>query len=108
MKISERSNPVGYQAALVRAALRAGIDHTASDDDLDDAATEAGLRPAALEQTREVVRGVLESPVDFVDDCNQDVAFAVFNAADEGRPLVVVGADGRRVVMEPHPIEESA
>ncbi|MGX1025414.1 hypothetical protein RKD37_000147 [Streptomyces ambofaciens] len=108
MKISERSNPVGYQAALVRASLHAGIDHTASDDDLDDAATKAGLRPAALEQTREIVRGALESPVDFVDDCNQDVAFAVFNAAAEGRPLVVVGTDGSRVVMEPHAVEESA
>ncbi|MFI5688417.1 hypothetical protein [Streptomyces sp. NPDC051636] len=108
VKISERSNPVGYQAALVRAALRAGIDHTASDADLDQAATEAGLRPAALEQTREVVRSALESPVDFAEDCNQDVTFAVFNAAGEGRPLVVIGADGRSVVMEPHPVEESA
>ncbi|MFC7830945.1 hypothetical protein [Streptomyces sp. NPDC057375] len=54
------------------------------------------------------MRGVLQSPVDFVDDCNQDVAFAVFNAAAEGRPLVVVGADGRRVVMQPHAVEESA
>lgn len=108
MKISERSNPVGYQTALVRAALRAGIDHTASDTDLDQAATEAGLRPAALAQTREVVRGVLESPIDFAEDCSQDVTFAVFNAADEGRPLVVVGADGRQFVMEPHPVKESA
>ncbi|MEU0390046.1 hypothetical protein [Streptomyces chartreusis] len=108
MKISERSNPVGYQAALVRAALRAGIDHTASDADLDQAATEAGLRPAALEQTREVVQGALESLVDFAEDCNQDVTFAVFNAADEGHPLVVIGADGRSVVMEPHSVEESA
>ncbi|MFC7831084.1 hypothetical protein [Streptomyces sp. NPDC057375] len=49
MKISELSDPVGYQAALVRASLHASIDHTASDDDLDDAATEAGLRPAAFE-----------------------------------------------------------
>jgi hypothetical protein len=108
VKISERSNPLGYQVALVRAALRAGIDHTASDADLDQAATEAGLRPTALEQTRETVRDALESPVDFTDDCNQDVAFALFNAADEGRPLVVIGADGRSVVMEPRPVEESA
>jgi hypothetical protein len=108
VKISERSNPVGYQTALVRAALRADIDHTASDADLDQAATEAGLRPAALERTREAVRDALESPVDFAEDCSQDVTFAVFNAADEGRPLVVIGADGRRFVMEPHPVPESA
>jgi hypothetical protein len=37
VKISERSNPVGYQTALVRAALRAGIDHTADADPVDDA-----------------------------------------------------------------------
>ncbi|WP_331736805.1 hypothetical protein OG426_55410 (plasmid) [Streptomyces canus] len=108
MKISERSNPVGYQTALVRAALRAGIDHTASDVDLDQAATEAGLRPTALKETREAVRAALESPIDFIGDCSQDVTFAVFNAADEGRPLVVISADGRRVVMEPHPVNESS
>lgn len=108
MKISERTNAVGYQAALVRAALSAGVDHDASDADLDRVATEAGLRPAALSGTREAVRSALEAPVDFAEDGNQDVAFALFNAADEGRPLVVIGADGRRVVMEPHPLEASA
>ncbi|MGW4784894.1 hypothetical protein [Streptomyces sp. NPDC004230] len=108
MRISERSNPVGYQVALVRAALRAGVTHEASDADLDQAAAAAGLRPAVQEQSRTAVRAALESPVDFADTCNQDVAFAVFNAVDESCPLVVIDALGRRFVLEPHPAEEPA
>ncbi|MFF7764217.1 hypothetical protein [Streptomyces griseorubiginosus] len=108
MKVSERTNPVGYQTALVRAALRARIDHTASDADLDQAATEAGLRPAAFTRTREIVREALEAPVDFMEDFNQDIAEALVGAAEEGRPLVVIDAFGRRFVMEPHPVKEPA
>ncbi|MEU0947529.1 hypothetical protein ABZ379_33245 [Streptomyces canus] len=67
MKISERSNPVGYQAALVSAALRSGVAHDAPDADLDQAATTAGLRPPALTESREAVRYALECPVDFMD-----------------------------------------
>lgn len=108
-KTSERSNPAVYRAALVSAALRAGVDHGASDTDLDRAASEAGLRPPALARTREVVRFALECPVDFMgDDANQDIAQAVFDAANEGTPLVVIASGGRRVVMVPQPVEESA
>ncbi|WP_316782937.1 hypothetical protein [Streptomyces sasae] len=107
MRFSERSNPVAYQATLAHSALRAGVNHTASDADLDQAAIEAGLRPAARDQTREAVRDALESPVDFADTSAKDASFALFNTADTGRPLLVVGADGRRFVLEPYPVEAS-
>ncbi|MER6187748.1 hypothetical protein [Streptomyces sp. NPDC001652] len=107
MKISERSNPARYQAALVQAALRSGVGHDASDADLDQAATAAGLRAPALTGSREAVRYALECPVDFMgDDSNQDIAQALFDAAIERRPLVVLDQRGRPVVMLPQPVEE--
>ncbi|WP_189786724.1 hypothetical protein [Streptomyces capitiformicae] len=108
MKISERSNPARYQGALVSAALSSGVGHDAPDADLDQAATTAGLRPPALAASREAVRYALECPVDFMgDDSNQDIAQAVFDAASERRPLVVLDHRGRPVVMVPQPVEES-
>ncbi|GGX58148.1 hypothetical protein [Streptomyces chartreusis] len=109
MKISERSSPARYRAALVGAALRSGVAHDALDGDFDQAATTAGLRPPALTESREAVRYALECPVDFMgDDSNQDIAQAVFDAACERRPLVVLDNGGRPVVMVPQPVEESA
>ncbi|MFG2424983.1 hypothetical protein ACGFWD_38980 [Streptomyces sp. NPDC048448] len=37
---------------------------------------------------------------------NQDIAQAVFDAADEGHPLIVIAADGRRIVMVPQQVED--
>lgn len=116
MKISERSNPVRYQAALVSAALRSGVAHDMPDADLDQAAIAAGLRPPALAELREAVRYALECPVDFMDVTDSpdavvggnDIGQAVFDAATERRPLVVFDGDGRPVVMVPQPVEESA
>jgi hypothetical protein len=109
VKISERSNPTRYQGALVSAALSSGVGHDASDADLDQAATTAGLRPPTLAASREAVQFALECPVDFMgDDSNQDIAQAVFDAANELRPLVVLDHRGRPVVMVPQPVEESA
>jgi hypothetical protein len=116
VKISERSNPARYQAALVGAALRSGVGHDASDADLDQAASTAGLRPPALAESREAVRGALQCPVDFMDVTDSpdavvggnDIGQAVFDAASERRPLVVFDGDGRPVVMVPQPVEESA
>jgi len=107
-KISERAFPARYRAALVRAALRAGVTSGASDLELDRAAIEAGLRPPALAETREAARYALDNPVDFMDDSNQDIAQSLFDSASDGRPLVVRDARRRLVVMEPQPVEESA
>ncbi|OEV11326.1 hypothetical protein [Streptomyces nanshensis] len=105
-KVSERANPARYQAALIRAALRAGLADDVSEAALDQAATEAGLRPAKYASTRDAVRYAIENPVSFADDCNQDIAFAVFDAAETGRSLVVVDARGERSVMTPEPVED--
>ncbi|MFI6658141.1 hypothetical protein ACIBL8_21760 [Streptomyces sp. NPDC050523] len=108
MKISERSNPVGYQAALVRALLRAGLDHNADDATLDDVATATGLRPPTQVETRESVRTALESPLNLIEDSNQDAWHAIAFALEDRRVLVVVGADGHRTVMVPQPVSEPA
>ncbi|MFG3517600.1 hypothetical protein [Streptomyces bobili] len=115
MKISERGNPARYRAALVSAALNSGVGHDASDADLDQAATGAGLRPPALTASREAVRVALQCPVDFMDVTDSpdavvggnDIGQAVFDAASELRPLVVLDHRGRPVVMVPQPVEES-
>jgi hypothetical protein len=39
---------------------------------------------------------------------SQDIAQAVFDAANDGHPLVVIASGGRRVVMVPQRVEESA
>ena len=109
MEIREQNNPARYQAALASAALSSGIGHDASDADLDQAARTAGLRAPALASSREAVRSALQCPVDFMgNDSNQDIAQALFDAASERRPLVVIDGDGRPVVMVPQPVEESA
>ncbi len=108
MKISERSNPVGYQAALVRAVLRAGLDHDVDDAALDEVATTTGLRPPIQVKTREGVRAALESPLNLIEDSNQDAWHAIAFALEDRRVLVVVGTDGRRTVMVPQPVGESA
>ena len=64
---------------------------------------------AVVAKTREAVLFALECPVDFMgSDSSQDIAQAVFDAADEGNPLIVIASGGRRVVMVPQPVEESA
>ncbi|MEV6532806.1 hypothetical protein AB0M86_24995 [Streptomyces sp. NPDC051639] len=113
-RITERTQPAAYQAALVRSVLSTGAQRDLTDSDLDQAALAAGLRPPSQPGTRDAVRAVLECPVDFL--CldpspealtgNQDIAQAVFDAADEGHPLIVIAADGRRIVMVPQQVED--
>ncbi|MFJ4931615.1 hypothetical protein [Streptomyces sp. NPDC088736] len=112
-RISERTQPAAYQAALVHSVLNTGTHRDLTDSDLDQAALAAGLRPPSQPGTRDAVRTALACPVDFL--CldsnpealtdNQDIAQAVFDAADEGHPLVVIAADGRRIVMVPQQAE---
>src|SRR4051812_42080307 len=116
MQVSEGSNPAHYQAALVSAALSSGGGHDPSDADLDQAATTAGLRPPALAASREAVRAALQCPVDFMDVTDSpdavvggnDIGQAVFDAASELRPLVVLDHRGRPVVMVPQAVEGPA
>lgn len=115
-RITERTQPAAYEAALVRGVLRTGAHHDIPDSDLDRIAREAGLRPPALPATRAAVRLALESPVDFFGSDpspeavtgSQDIAQAVVDAANDGHPLVVITTDGRRIVMVPQPVEEPA
>ncbi|GHF33319.1 hypothetical protein GCM10018772_68680 [Streptomyces fumanus] len=62
-----------------------------------------------LAASREAVRFALQCPVDFMgDDSNQDIAQALFDAASERHPLVVLDHQGRPVVMVPRPVGEPA
>ncbi|MER6706799.1 hypothetical protein [Streptomyces fumanus] len=55
------------------------------------------------------MRFALQCPVDFMgDDSNQDIAQALFDAASERHPLVVLDHQGRPVVMVPRPVGEPA
>ena len=105
--ITERVGHIHYIAALVGAVLRHGADHTASDADLDRIAAAAGLRPPAGAETRAAVRAAIEEPVDFMDNCSQDATQALFDAAAEGRVLLVVGAQRCRTVMVPQQVHEA-
>ena len=104
--ISERTDNIHYQAALVQAVLRGGVDLQVGEADLDRIAAAAGLRPPARTETREAVLAAIEAPVDFMDTCSQDATQALFDAAAEHRVLVVVGAQGNRTVMVPQQVQE--
>ncbi|MET8411123.1 hypothetical protein ABZV34_23980 [Streptomyces sp. NPDC005195] len=115
-RITERTQPAAYQAALVHAVLNAGLE-AASDSDLDRLARAAGLRPPVQPETRDGVRMAVECPVDFLGlapsspdavTSSQDIAQTVFDAANEGHPLVVIDADGRPIVLVPQPTSDTA
>lgn len=98
---TQSGDPAAYRARLTAAAVHYNLDgRAAAGEQLDWVATGA-LLDKPTEDSREVVTTALECAVDFSETCAQDVAQEVFDAAADGRPLVVVTADGRKVVLAP-------
>ncbi|MGY1548320.1 hypothetical protein [Streptomyces sp. MN6] len=98
---SERTNPAAYRARLTAAAVRYNLDaESVSGESLNWVAVGAELEKPT-EASREVVATALEGTVDFTETCSQDAAQELFDAAADGRPIVVVTADGRKVVLAP-------
>jgi len=98
---SESTDPGAYRARLTAAAVHYGLDgESVSGESLDWVAVGAELEKPT-DTSREVVAAALECAVDFAETCDQDAAQELFMAAAEGRPIVVVTADGKKVVLAP-------
>jgi hypothetical protein len=93
-------------ARLVTAALTDHYDDHITDDELDLVADRAGVRRPGSDDTRDAVRAGLTPPFTD-DDCNQDVAEAVRDAADRGRPFQYLLPDGRHVLLIALPLGEA-
>lgn len=97
----ESTDPGAYRVRLTAAAVHYKLDaEAASGEALDWVAVGAELEKPT-DTSREVVASALECAVDFAETCDQDAAQTLFAAAAEGRPLVVVTADGKKVVLAP-------
>ncbi|MDJ0466094.1 hypothetical protein [Streptomyces sp. H27-C3] len=106
---SEASRPADYAALLIREAFRRG-GHVPklSADQVAAVAQALGLEPPANEDVFDAVVGAVTEPVRW-EDCNQDVANAVFGAADSLMPFAVEGAPGKRsVLMVPVVLEDES
>lgn len=92
-------------ARIVTAALAAGLDDDITDDQMDAIADDAGVRRPGGQETREAVRHALMPPFDD-NDCNQDLAEAVLDAANDGKPFRYRTHTGRTILLLPFPASE--
>lgn len=93
-------------ARIVTAALAAGLTDTITDDEMDALADTAGVRRPGSDDTREAVRWALMPP--FVEPANteEDIAEAVRDAANGGKPFRFRTSDGRTVLLLPFPASD--
>lgn len=91
-------------ARLVTAAQNEHYDEHITDDELDGVADRAAVRRPGSDDTRDAVRAGLAAPYTN-EDCNQDVAEAVRDAVDRGRPFQYLDGN-RRVLLVALPIGE--
>ncbi|WP_282792968.1 hypothetical protein [Streptomyces sp. CC224B] len=98
-QLNEIPRPADYAAALIRATFRRG-GHVSKLTATQVAATAQvlGLEPPATEDVVDAVIGAITEPVRW-EDCNQDVAEALFGAADSLLPFAVEGAPGKPSVL---------
>jgi hypothetical protein len=92
-------------ARIVNAALDAGLGPHATDDDLDALADTAGVNRPGGPETRDAVRRALDEPLTD-EDCNQDLAQALLDAAYDGHPFRFRTTNGRTVLLLPLPVTE--
>ncbi|WP_435058421.1 hypothetical protein [Streptomyces sp. bgisy060] len=108
-QLNETHRPADYAAALIREAFRRGGHvprFTAAQ--VAAAAQALGLQPPADESVVDAVVGAVTEPVRW-EDSNQDVANAVFGAADTLMPFAVAGTPGKpSVLMVPVALEDES
>ncbi|MFJ2278740.1 hypothetical protein ACIOEZ_31850 [Streptomyces sp. NPDC087866] len=98
-QLNEASRPVDYAARLIREVFRRG-GHVpqVSAAQVVAAAQALGLEPPVGEDVVDAVIGAVTEPVRW-EDCNQDIADAVLNAAKDLIPFAVEGVLGKPSVL---------
>jgi hypothetical protein len=108
-QLNEAHRPADYAARLIREVFRRG-GHVPklTTAQIAAVAQALGLEPPTTDDVVDAVIGAVTEPVRW-EDCNQDVANAVFGAADSLMPFAVEGAAGKRsVLMVPVVLEDES
>jgi hypothetical protein len=98
-QLNEAPRPADYAARLIREVFRRG-GHvpTLTGAQVAAVAQALGLEPPADKDVVDAVIGAVTEPVRW-EDCNQDIAEAVFSATDSLMPFTVEGVLGKPSVL---------